>query len=425
MQIGYFVEQLYAGIPEEEIIRNGGFFGVHNKFFDPKVGGQLYHRYLSEHIEAERVGYDMLVLNEHHANPACMSHVITIEASILAYATKRARIATLGVPLPITKNPLRVAEELAMIDMISGGRLVPGIIRGASFEQVASNTNPTHNREIFDEAYEFMIKAWTTPGPWRYEGKHFHYRYVNPWARPIQAKPLVLVPGVISPETVVWAAKHKLPYVALATEVNATKKMWDLYGETAAQMGYQIGPENFGYLQKIVVADSDEEAYELGKGHMYGGSHATPKYSALPGYNSKLALKEYVNKFYALMNPRAANYTDVEQQRKALMDNYPKLVDAGHILVGTPKTIIPKLRTMLETLRPGFFIVWGPEGPVPHEKTMRMMQLMGDEVIPAMRDMGKELGLEDAFERELGSRPLPANGKWELLAKVSNDAMAA
>ena len=423
MKVGYFVEQLYGGVPEEEIIKNGGFFGVHNKHFDPKVGGQFYHRYLKEHIEAERVGYDMLVLNEHHANPACMSHVITIEAAILAYNTSKAKIATLGVPLPITKNPLRVAEELAMIDMISGGRLVPGIIRGASFEQVASNTNPTHNRELFDEAYEFMIKAWTTPGPWRYEGKHFHYRYVNPWARPIQEKPLVLVPGVISPETVVWAAKRKLPYVALATEVNATLKMWNLYGETAAQTGYQIGPENFGYLQKMVIADSDEEAYELGKGHMYGGSHATPKYSALPGYNSKLALKEYVNKFYALMNPRATNYMDVEQQREALMANYPKLVDAGHIIVGTPRTVIPKIRKVLETLRPGLFVVWGPEGPIPHEKTMRMMQLMGDEVLPAIHDMGKELGLLDPFETELGARPLGANGSWEPLVKP--EAVAA
>jgi alkanesulfonate monooxygenase SsuD/methylene tetrahydromethanopterin reductase-like flavin-dependent oxidoreductase (luciferase family) len=416
MKIGYFVEQLYAGVPEEEVIKNGGFFGVHNAHFDPLVGAQLYHRYIAEHIEAERVGYDMLVLNEHHASPACMNHVITIEASILAYATKRALIATLGVPLPITKNPLRVAEELSMIDMISGGRLVPGIIRGASFEQVASNTNPTHNRELFDEAYEFLIKAWTTPGPWRYEGKHFHYRYVNPWTRPIQKKPLVLVPGVISPETVVWAAKHKLPYVALATEVNATLKMWSLYGDTAAQMGYQVGPENFGFLQKLVVADTDEKAYELGRGHMWGGSHATPRYSALPGYNSKLALKEYVNKFYALMNPRAANYMDVDQQRKALMDNYPKLVEAGHIIVGTPKTVIPQLRKVLEALRPGIFNVWGPEGPIPHEDIMRMMTLMGDEVIPALREIGEELGLEDPFERELGSRPLPDGGQWRALA---------
>jgi len=85
------------------VIANGGFFGLPNQHFDPKHGAALYKRYISEYLEAERVGFDSMVLNEHHANPACMSHVITIEASILAYATKKARIVTLGVPLPIAQ----------------------------------------------------------------------------------------------------------------------------------------------------------------------------------------------------------------------------------------------------------------------------------------------------------------------------------
>lgn len=416
MKVGYFSEQLYSNVPEEEIIKNGGFFGVPNKYFDPAVGAELYHRYIGNLLEAENQGFDMMVINEHHANPACMNHVITVEASILAYASKKAKIVTLGVPIPITKNPLRDAEALAQIDMISGGRLVPGIIRGASFEQVAGNINPTQNRELFDEAYDFIMRAWTEEGPWRYEGKHFHYRYVNPWARPLQKKPLVLVPGVISPETVIWAAKRKLPYFALGTEINATRQMWDLYGNTAAEEGYQVGPENFGYLQKLVVADTDEEAYELGKGHMFGGSHATPRYSALPGYNSKLALKKYVNQFYKLMNPKAEDPFDVASQRKALLDNYPKLVEAGHIIVGTPKTVIPRIRKVLEQLRPGMFAVWGPEGPVPQEKVWRMLGLMGQEVLPAIHEMAKELGLVDPFETELGARPLEG-GKYKPLVE--------
>jgi len=112
-------------------------------------------------------------------------------------------------------------------------------------------------------------------------------------------------------------------------------------------------------------------------------------------------------------------------QRKALLDNYPKLVDAGHIIVGSPKTVIPKLRKVLETLRPGFFIVWGPEGPIPHDNTMRMMTLMGEEVIPALKEFGKELHLTDAFEHELGSRSLPADGKWQPLVKPAAEAVAA
>ena len=416
MQIGYFSEQLYAGVAEDVILKNGGHFGVPNRFFDPVVGARLYQQYLKQLIEADRVGFDILGLNEHHANSACMNHVITVEASILAYATKRARIATLGVPLPITKNPLRVAEELAMIDMISGGRLMPGIIRGAPFEQIAANVNPTHNRELFDEAYEFIIKAWTEPGPWRYEGKHFHYRFVNPWARPLQAKPVVLVPGVISPETVVWAANHKLPYVALGTEVAATQRMWTLYGETAAAAGYQVGPENFGYLQKIAVADTEAEAYELGKGFIFGGSHATPQYSAPPGYNSKVAIQDYGAKFNALLFPRATAPDDLAEKRAALLETYEKWLAVGHVIIGTPATIVPKLRRVLEALRPGIILLWGPEGPVPHETTMRMLNVLGEQVLPPLRAAGRALGLEDPFERELGSRPLPAEGGWRPLA---------
>jgi hypothetical protein len=150
---------------------------------------------------------------------------------------------------------------------------------------------------------------------------------------------------------------------------------------------------------------------------MWGGSHATPKYSSLPGYNSKAAIRDYANKFYALMNPRAADYKDVTTQREALLANYPKLVEAGHIIVGTPKTVIPKIRKVMEALRPGLFTVWGPEGPIPHAKTMRMLELMGQEVLPAIQEMGKELGLNDPFDTELGKRPLPANGKWVPLVK--------
>ena len=419
MQIGYFVEQQYTGIPEEAVYANGGFFGLPNEHFDPAHGARLYHRYIAEYLEAERVGFDALVLNEHHANPACMSNVIGVEASILAYNTTRARIVLLGSPLPIMKNPLRAAEELAMIDMISGGRLVPGIIRGAAWEQVASNTNPALNRELFDEAHDFLVKAWTTPGPWRYEGKNFHYRFVNPWARPLQKKTPIWIPGVISPETVVWAAEHRYPYVALATELHATAHMWNLYGETAARMGYQVGPENFGYFQKLIVGDSEEEAYELGKGHIFGGSFTPTRFASLPGYNSKEAVRNYATKFYAAVSPRISSQEDRETQRKALLVHYDKLHQSGHIITGTPKSVIPKLRHVLASLRPSILTIWGPEGPVPHAKTMRMMQLMGEEVLPALRQFGEELNLEDPFQREPGSRPLAAGAQWEPLVKTA------
>jgi alkanesulfonate monooxygenase SsuD/methylene tetrahydromethanopterin reductase-like flavin-dependent oxidoreductase (luciferase family) len=423
VHIGYFVEQQYTGLSEETVIMNGGFFGLPNSHFDPVQGAALYKRYISEYLEAERVGFDSMVLNEHHANPACMSHCLTIEAAALAAVSHRAKIVLLGDPLPITKNPLRAAEEMGMVDMISGGRLVPGIIRGASWEQVASNTNPALNRELFDEAHDFIVQAWTKPGPWRYEGNHYHYRFVNPWSRPMGERLHIWVPGVISPETVVWAAEHRYPYVALATELQGTAHMWKIYGETAERMGYQVGPENFGYFQKLVVADTEEEAYELGKGHIFGGSFTPTRFASLPGYNSKDAVRNYATKFYQGVAPRLNLQHDIPAQKQFLLDHYDRMIGTGHIITGTPKSVIPKLKHVLDVLRPGIFTIWGPEGPAPHEKVMRMLQLVGEEVLPALREHGKTLGLTDPFECYPGERPLPADGKWTPL--VSPDVVAA
>lgn len=423
MHIGYFVEQQYTGIPEEAVVENGGFFGMPNRYFDPARGADLYERYITEYLQAEAVGFDSMILNEHHANPACMSHCLTIEAAALAARSSKAKIVLLGSPLPITKNPLRVAEELGMIDMISRGRLVPGIIRGAAWEQVASNTNPALNRELFDEGHDFMVKAWTTPGPWRYEGEHFHYRFVNPWARPMGDRLHIWVPGVISPETVVWAAEHRYPYVALATELAGTAHMWKIYGDTAAKAGYQVGPENFGYLQKVLVADTYEEAYELGKGHVFGGSFTPSRFASLPGYNSKEAVRNYATKFYANVAVRITRKDDLEEQRRLLLEHYDRMIETGHIIVGTPDQVIPKLKHVLEVLRPGIFNIWGPEGPVPHESVMHMLKLIGEHVLPELRDHGRKLGLTDPFEVYPGQRPLPASGQWEPL--VRKDVAAA
>ncbi len=91
-----------------------------------------------------------------------------------------------------------MAEELAEIDLISRGRLVTGWVRGAGSEQFFNNANPSYNREYFNEAHDFIVQAWTKPGPWRYEGKHFHYRHVNPWALPYQRPhPPIWIPGVL------------------------------------------------------------------------------------------------------------------------------------------------------------------------------------------------------------------------------------
>ena len=232
MHIMFFTERAYHAVPEDEVFKRRSFFGVPNKFFDAPTGARLLNEYIDEKILCDELGFDGLMLNEHHGTPFCMGAVMDVEAAVLARATKRAKIVLLGNPIPTVANPLRMAEELAMIDMISGGRLVPGWVRGAGSEQLANNANPAYNREYFDEAHDLILAAWTKPGPFRWEGKHFHYRFVNPWVLPLQKPhPPIWIPGLISPETVKWCAEHRYPYVALATLLGPTLEMYNMYAK--------------------------------------------------------------------------------------------------------------------------------------------------------------------------------------------------
>ena len=244
MHLMYFTEQPMSAYDEKA----GRDFGATalmfpNKNFDPVAGSRLYNNYIEQYMLAEEVGIDGIMLNEHHNAPFCMQAKANIFAAILAGMTKKAKIVMLGNPLPLAENPIRLAEELAMIDMISKGRLVSGFVRGGGQEQLATGVNPAFNRERFEEAHDLVVQAWTRPGPFRFEGTHYQHRVVNPWAVPLQKPyPRVWIPGVISKETIVWAAQQRYPYIALNTSIEQTKKIWELYDSVAADVGYVGGP---------------------------------------------------------------------------------------------------------------------------------------------------------------------------------------
>ncbi|MBV8452307.1 MAG: LLM class flavin-dependent oxidoreductase [Deltaproteobacteria bacterium] len=447
MHMMYFTERPYRDVPEDEIIRNRSFFGVPNTFYDPEVGARYYNEYIDEAIYAEELGFDAIMLNEHHGTPFCMGAVMNVEAAILARVTKKARIVLLGNPLPVLKHPLRMAEELAMIDLISKGRLVPGWVRGAGSEQIFNNANPAYNREYFNEAHDVVIAAWTRPGPFRWEGKHFNYRYINPWVLPYQKPyPPIWIPGVISPETVIWCAEHRYPYIGLGTALHSTVELWNLYQQTAAQAGYVAGTENFGYLQQIHVSDTEEKAQEEGKAALYGGGAANfsrPEWTLPPGYNSKEATRRLARQateygFLGITSEKLAEAQGVERRdpnepkgrtRERLMRGevsieeakqkiyaqYQKAQDGLQIIIGTPKTVIPKLKLILEVLRPGVMGLFQAQGPLTTEQRMNSIRLMGQEVLPALREIAKGLGIVDPFERQPGSRQYIAGTQLEPL----------
>ena len=168
MFIGHFTERPYQD-PDSGYFGATGRsimdLGMSNSTYDPTLGADLYNRYLDERVFAEEMGFDGLMLNEHHSTPFCMGQVVNLEAAILARITRRAKIVLLGNILPIWDDPLFLAEELADTDMISRGRLVTGWVRGTRRESVAHNAVPPYNWERFQEAHDFIVQAWSRTRP--------------------------------------------------------------------------------------------------------------------------------------------------------------------------------------------------------------------------------------------------------------------
>ena len=307
MFIGHFTEQPWQDDKTGLMGTQTTDLSISNEVYDPEVGAALYNRYLDEKLYAEEMGFDGLMLNEHHSTPFCMQGVTNIGASILARQTTRAKIVILGNILPIWDDPLWLAEQLAMIDMISHGRLVSGFVRGGGRESVSHNSPPVFNRERFEEAHDFVIKAWTDPGPFRWEGKHYHYRYVNPWARPYQKPhPQIWIPSTVSVETVRWSAQHRYPLVLLATKLGPTRDAFEMYHDTAAEFGYESGTQHVAYLWKVHVDETEEKAEEVGRKYLSGVSNPflsgnegmiNPALMALPGHTSRRSRRLETTRF--------------------------------------------------------------------------------------------------------------------------------
>ncbi|MGD9960814.1 LLM class flavin-dependent oxidoreductase [Nocardioides sp.] len=413
MFIGYFTERPYQR-------RDRPWYGgmvqdlqISNSEYDPVLGAQLYNRYLDEKAHAEDVGFDGLILNEHHSTPFCMGGVLNVEAAILARMTSKAKIVLMGNVLPIWDDPLWLAEQLAEIDMISNGRLVTGWVRGTGRESFAHNAQPAYNWERFQEAHDFILKAWTDPGPFRWEGEHYDYRYVNPWMRPLQSPhPPIWIPGVYSKNTVEWAARHRYPYFMLSTALEATRQSFEFYSSVAEDEGFEAGPEHRGYLFKVHVDETEELAYETGRKYLEGPGNLFLEGSPSLANRAVQQLPGLVSRNHVLPTGKVAHVAAARgravgpapkqltgaARRAAITATYEKQLAEHTIISGTPDVVIKKVRHVMETLRPGSIGFWDGDGDMTHDDATRSLRLMGSEVLPAVHEIARELGLSSPFE---------------------------
>ena len=377
IEVFWFSEQPYAHITDADLEQyDSGRLGFPNTFFDPQKAHELYNQYHEQYALADEVGFDGIMSNEHHASYWCMKPAVNLDAAVISKITKNVKIAILGNVIAVN-DPIRMAEEIAMLDCFSNGRIISGFVRGTAVESLVGGIIPAENRARFEEAHDLIIKCWTQPGPFRYEGQFYHYRAVNPWVLPVQdPHPPIWFPGLSSAESVVWAARHQHPYMNLGSLLDYTEGLKGVYIDTAKEVGFTPGPEHFGYLLRVFCADTDEEAQRIGETFLWTENHRNRgpvEHNDPPGYQSREAVR------IQRQLPGAGGF--------GRRMTYQELQDVDNVIVGSPDTVTRKLSHIIERLNPGYLHIYGNEGNMAHADVMRSVELLGKEVIPALHEI--------------------------------------
>ena len=348
-----------------------------NSYYDPESGHAVYNRYIDELVAAERLGFDGVVVNEHHSNAYGNMPSPNLIASILARQTSRVRIAVIGNALPLYNPPTRVAEEYAMIDVISGGRLIAGMVVGGGPEYYSNGINPASARERFYEAHDLIVQAWTKPGPFIFNGKHYRMRYVNPWPRPLQQPhPPIGIPGVGSLETMEFCAKRRYAYMGIPYfHQRVFKRNFDFMREACAKEGYAPDPEQLGWLTPVYVAETDEQAWKEFEPHLFYFAHKLLAgiETSPPGYTSARSVLRLV------------------QARGDFMihcTNRQQIEEGAFAIVGSVQTVRQKMAELIRSFGVGNVLALLQLGTLPAELTRKNMELYAREVIPYLRDAG-------------------------------------
>jgi alkanesulfonate monooxygenase SsuD/methylene tetrahydromethanopterin reductase-like flavin-dependent oxidoreductase (luciferase family) len=348
---------------------------VPNSLFDPALGPDLYREYLDTLAYADELGFDGICVNEHHQTAYGLMPSPNLIAAALTQRTKWCRIAVVGNALPLYDPPQRVAEEFALLDNLSGGRLVAGMVVGGGPEYFAFQVDPTTAREKYREALDLIVKAWTTPGPFAWNSKHYHYRYVNPWPRPVQQPhPPIWIPGVGSKETIDFVAERRYSYMGVPYfHIDVFRRVFAQFREACGKAGYEPNPEQMGWGIPVYVAETDAQARAEFEPHLWYFVRNLLKGIGLapPGYTSAKS---------------AAALFKQQKQFLAVQETWADIEDGVFAIVGSPETVRQKLDRYQRELGAGTILTGCQVGSLPHALARKSMEMLARDVLPKLRE---------------------------------------
>jgi alkanesulfonate monooxygenase SsuD/methylene tetrahydromethanopterin reductase-like flavin-dependent oxidoreductase (luciferase family) len=317
---------------------------------------------------ADEFGFDWVTVAEHHYSGFSLTPNPMVMAGALTQIVRRAKIAVLGPTIPIL-NPVRVAEEFAMLDAMSGGRVVAGMMRGTPNEYVTYNINPAESRDRFAEALHLIRRAWTETQPFGWLGRYYQYRTISIWPRPIQKPHPPIYMSGSSPEAGAFAARNRIGIGFAFTTVPIARKAVEHYRACAREAGWEPAPDQVIYRAMFHVAETDEQAFT--------DMSTLPPRVSFADQNEAISAAVQESGYYG---------ADLggQRQRNARRE-LGERIELGQVIVGGPDTVLAQVRRIRDELGAGILdLVVGVQLG---ERTMRSIELFGSKVLPQVREL--------------------------------------
>ena len=390
MKLMWFHLMPYTELPDDFREKHPSVWvDIHSSLFDPRRAHHMYNDFMDELEFAAECGFDAVCVNEHHSNGYGLMPSPNLIASALARRTSDTALCVIGNSLALYNPPTRVAEEFAMIDVISGGRLIAGFPVGTPMDTCfAFGQNPSMLRERYHEAHDLVLRAWTETDTFAFNGRFNQQRYVNIWPRPVQKPhPPIWIPGGGSIETWRWCAEMDHVYAYLSYfGYQAGQATMDGFWAEMDRLGKDRNPYRAGFLQFVGVAESREEAYRLYREpaeYFYGRClHVDPRFANAPGYTSEATQRAGV----------VGQVAQVARMRRfdTLAREMDAIVEKGYVIIGSPDEVAAQLREVAVNLNVGHLMMLLQFGNMGKELAKYNTKLFAEKVMPQLTDLFSE-----------------------------------
>ncbi|MDB4897984.1 MAG: Alkanesulfonate monooxygenase [Firmicutes bacterium] len=368
---------------------------------------QFYNWSLDELFHAAQLGIDGVCCNEHHQNIYGMMSNPNLTGAILAKMTQGMDVAIVQIGATLTSSPpIRVAEEYAMLDCISGGRLVAGMPLGAGQDvPLAYGIPPIDMRGRYREAQELITRAWKSKEPFAFNGRYFQYPIVNPWPRPIQQPtPPIWMPGSSSVST--WDVTIDNDYCYCYFNFFGLHRLGDsvnAFWNRVVEKGKEPNPFRLGLNLPFFVAETDAEAERLYGRHIenffHNYQHFPVHYSNLPGYQD----------YGSMMTSLTGGPSRVRGELDLKAMKYKDFVNNDFVIAGSVDTVKQKALDYIKRLRCGNLMALLHYATMPHDVTLGNIETFCKQVLPSLRPIWEDEWENHWWPERLRNKKVAAN----------------